>query len=897
MKIKDFLFAVIIIIAISAFNIVRFLTDWIWFSSVGYEPVFLTVLVNSIFIGSGFALAFLIFSMANAGLAVKFTGKKKQGKEVNRIIASLIAVISVVIGIAFSSWNTVLSYLNGSFFGIADPVFGLDVGFYVFTLPLYSMLHSFALATIAITSIITFIVYLLRSKSVKKVEVINENIIGPPRSNVEIKWGKIPRTAYAHMSILIGLILIVISFGFMIAQWNMLFTGGTVYGAGYADISAGIPLMQLLSVIAVLGGLAFFLNAKLLNPKIAMGAVGALIVIGVIGAVVYGATQALIVSPDEFNLEKQYIERNIRFTGNAYGLDEFEVGEFPIAYNLTNDDIKENRATVDNIRLWDWRPLTQTYEQLQLFRTYYNFYDVDVDRYDIGGMPKAVMISARGLNTDNLPGNAKTWVNEHLVYTHGYGIVMNPVSNVTEQGLPEFYIKDIPPKSDTFSVTRPEIYFGEGVSDYSIVKTDTEELDYPSGDKNIYTIYEGDNGIKLSENANRLLFAIRFMSPEMLLSGSISKDSRIMINREIKERAEKIAPFLRYDSDPYIVLSSGKLYWMIDAYTSSDMYPYSEPIWLGRRDRINYIRNTVKVVVDAYSGDIGFFVIDKNDPIIQTYMKIFPGLFRDISEIDDTLYDHIRYPEDLFQIQAEMFSIYHMKDPRVFYNKEDVWVTPNEIYRGGEREIQPYYIITKLPGNDMEEFVMIKPFVPRGKQNLIGWMAARSDAPNYGKVQIYKFSKQELAYGPMQIEARIDQDTDISQKITLWSQSGSNVIRGNTLVIPIKNSLLYIEPLYLEATAKGTLPELKRVIVAYENRISMKPTLEEALMDIFGEGTSSSPDTDGDSPEDDGSGITLTAEEKVSRIAELYRKAQDALRDGKLSDYGKYVEEIGDIAG
>ncbi|MFQ5648119.1 MAG: UPF0182 family protein, partial [Candidatus Aenigmatarchaeota archaeon] len=597
--------------------------------------------------------------------------------------------------------------------------------------------------------------------------------------------------------------------------------------------------------------------------------------------------QALIVGPDEFNMERPYLERNIQATLSAYGLGDVQEEVFPVSYTLSAEDIAANGATVGNIRLWDWRPLKQTYDQLQLFRTYYGFNDVDMDRYELDGMYKQVLVSAREMETGNLPRQAQTWVNRHLVYTHGYGVVMNPVDKVSEEGLPEFYLKDIPPASDYLELEQLRIYFGESTDDYAIVKTSTDEFDYPSGDENIYTTYGGTGGVPLSDFIKRLVYAVKFGSIELLVSGSLTPESRLLMNRNINGRAPAIAPFLTYDYDPYIVVSDGRLFWIMDAYTTTNMYPYSEPLTAGGFS-LNYVRNSVKVVVDAYNGDVSYYVVEPADPIIQTYQKMFPGLFLEFEQMPEDLKKHVRYPEGIFNIQAQVYSTYHMKDPMVFYNKEDVWVTPHEIYRGGRERMQPYYIIMRLPGEEKEEFIMMIPFTPKGKENMIGWMAARSDVPNYGKTLVYQFSKQELTYGPMQIEARIDQDTDISQLITLWSQAGSNVVRGNTLVIPIEGSILYVEPLYLEATEGGTLPQLQRVIVAYGDRLTMQETLSEALDVIFGAAPApAEPSVPSALPESD--------QEKLDRIAELYDKAQEALNQGDLGLYQQYFKQIGEL--
>ena len=889
MKIGSVVFFVILVFIMSISAVLNIFGDLFWFSGLGYENVFLRVLFTNINLGFMFGLAFLIFAIINVKLAKRFSLSKKEikgGKVIDYLLVLLTLVFSFVIAFAFSKWEVVLKYLNSTPFGAADPVFGMDMGFYVFSLPFYTYIFGFFLVTLILTIILAFGTHLLYSNSIVRVETEDEIETSFDMGSYTVKWDFLKDKAKSHISFLVGILFFIISYGIYLARYGLLFSeSGMVFGAGYTDLNVVLPLMNILIAIAAIVGVLFIINAKVNKWKLGFYGVGLFVGIGVIGLLAFGITQALIVNPDEFNMEKPYIERNIQNTLDAYNLDGIEERMFPISYDLTMEDIEKNKETIGNIRLWDWRPLIQTYDQLQLFRTYYQFNDVDIDRYDINNGYKQVMISAREMDISSLPENAQTWVNSHLVYTHGYGVVMNPVDRVSQEGLPEFYVKDIPPTSDYFNIERPEIYYGEGFANYVVVKTTTEELDYPSGEQNIYTSYEGTGGIDISDSFKRLVYAAKFSSIELLVSGSIKTGSRILLYRDISLRVRKIADFLLYDSDPYVVVSDGRLYWIIDAYTTTDMYPYSEPIYHSKYNKVfNYIRNSVKVVIDAYSGDVRFYVIDKEDPVIQTYRNIFPDLFTDFEEMSADLKKHVRYPEDLFRIQAELYSVYHMKNPRVFYNKEDTWVVPNEIYRERRQEMQPYYIITKLSEDEKEEFILMLPFIPKGKENLIAWMAARCDFPNYGKVTVFQFSKQVLTYGPMQIEARIDQDTEISQKITLWSQAGSSVIRGNTLVIPIENSIIYIEPLYLEATEKGTLPQLKRVIVAYGNEISMKETLQEAIEEIFGGVMPVTPITEEKLPED-----------ILNQIASLYTNAQNALKTGDLAGYAQYVDQIGQI--
>lgn len=884
------LIALVIIIILSTFSsILELFGDWFWFSVMGYDSVFLTIIMTSLGLGLLFGLGFLVFSYINLKVAKRLSHvKSKKKKSGGMVFYAIAAIMSFFIGMEFSNWEVFLKFMNPTSFGVADPVFGMDVGFYVFTLPFFGAIFTYVIASVILTMLLVLgahAYYTLPSHAGKVDVELEMEGMDEKGTTIDIS-DVLPKKGLTHLSVLAGIIFIVAGFGFYLSQFGLVFSEtGVVYGAGYTDLSVILPLLQLMIPVSIIIGLVFLATSGSKKMKIRTTALGGFLAVLVIGLAVTGITQAFIVSPDEFNMENTYIERNIQNTLDAYGLGGIDESIFPISYDLTKEDIENNPGTIGNIRLWDWRPLTQTYNQLQLFRTYYEFNDVDIDRYKLNGDYKQVMVSAREIDIWDLPEKAQTWVNQRLVYTHGYGVVMNPVDRVSSEGLPEFYVKDIPPQSDYFDITTPEIYYGEGITEYAVVDTTTDEFDYPSGEQNMYKTYDGSGGVELSDFFKRLVYAVRYGSIELLVSGSLKQESKILLHRGVESRADTIAPFLWYDSDPYIVVSEGKLYWMIDAYTITNAYPYSEPIYL-KSGSFNYIRNSVKVVIDAYNGDVSYYVIDSKDPIISTYMKIFPELFMDFSDMPEDLKDHVRYPEDLFRIQAEIYSTYHMKDPRVFYNKEDSWVIPDEIYRKSRHEMTPYYVIMKLPGEDKEEFIMMIPFTPRGKENLIGWMAAKSDFPDYGNLTVFQFSKQELTYGPMQIEARIDQDTEISQKITLWSQSGSDVIRGNTLIIPIKDSILYIEPLYLEATERGTLPQLKRVIVAYGNQITMQETIDQALDEIFGEVTV---------PSGPSLPTGLSDNEKIAKIAELFNKAQDSLQAGDLSGYQSYINQIGEL--
>jgi uncharacterized membrane protein (UPF0182 family) len=896
MKIVNLIVAIVIVLIVILAGVSFLFTDLFWFNSLGFGDVYMTILLTTVGMGALFAVIFFAFSLLNIKLARRFGLSHSESKDANDKPFILLALIfAIFVGVGFANWEVVLKFLNPSVFSAIDPVFGLDIGFFVFSLPFYQLVFNFLIATMLLNIVISLLFYLTNSGALlKKADVEDVEIEGDSELKRAFAFdlSKIKKKVTPHMSILLAITFFIAAFGFSIAQYGLLFNSGDVfYGAGFSDLNVSLLFLNIGVYVSIIVGILFILNLKIRRWKLPLEGIAALAIVMFIGILAAGVVQIFQVGPDEYNIERPYLGYNIEGTIAAYGLDSIENKDFPVSYDLTMADINQNSETINNIRLWDWRPLKDTFTQLQLFRTYYDFGDVDIDRYQLNGDYKEVMISPRELDINDLSTTARTWVNEHLVYTHGYGLVMNPVDKVSSEGLPEFYIKDLPPQSSyaNLNIDRPEIYYGEKTSQYVISKTTTEEFDYPSGDQNIYTSYEGTGGVPIGDLFTKLMYAIRFGSIELLFSGSLTAESKILLHRDIEERVETIAPFLQYDFDPYIVVSEGRLYWIQDVYVTTDMYPYSEPVYSQRLGYFNYIRNSVKTVIDAYNGDVTYYVVDSSEPLIQTYMSIFPSLFKDISEMPSGVRDHIRYPEDLFSVQALLYSTYHMRDPQVFYNKEDVWTTPNEVYRGSTQPMIPYYVIMKLPGAQDEDFIMMLPFKPAGKQNMIGWMSANSDPEEYGKITVYQFSKQELVYGPMQIESRIDQDTEISQLITLWSQSGSSVIRGNTLIIPIKDSILYIEPLYLQATQEGSLPQLKRVIVAYNDVLTMQETLGEALSEIFG-GQVIIPGGD------PGTGTgNETLNQVLSHVSELYEQAQAALQAGDFATYAQYIEDIGTL--
>jgi len=700
--------------------------------------------------------------------------------------------------------------------------------------------------------------------------------------------------ARSHLLVLGAVALGLKAVGFWLDRFELVFSPrGIVFGAAYTDIYASLPVLGALAVFAALCAVACLAQIARSGLRLVAGGLVALALVWVVGLGVYPALlQRFRVTPNELAAERPFIGHNIRMTRQAYGLDRIVEREFPADEALDARALERNAATVKNIRLWDYRPLLRTFAQLQEIRTYYKFVDVDNDRYVVNGEYRQLMLSPRELSYQHL--QSRIWINEHLTFTHGYGAVVGPVNRITAEGLPEFLVKDIPPQSTSGfpKITRPQIYYGEVSNEYVLVRTKSQELDYPSGDQNVYTTYSGVGGIPLSSFFRKVAFAMRFGEIKILLSNDLTDQSRIMIYRTVTQRVRQIAPFFRFDRDPYMVVDDdGRLIWMLDGYTTTDRYPYSEPVpGMG-----NYIRNSVKVTIDAYDGSVTFYRADDTDPIVRAYGGAFPGLLKPLDKMPETLRRHIRYPEDFFAIQARKYATYHMLDPQVFYNKEDLWAVPRRAIEGRDRDMEPYFTIMRLPGEQKEEFILLTLFNPARRDNMIAWMAARSDPPNYGRLIVFNFPKQKLVYGPRQIDARIDQDPIISQQLSLWNQRGSSVIRGSLLAIPIDQSLIYVQPLYLAAAEQGALPELRRVIVAYGNQIAMEPTLEQSLSRIFGgRPTATSAATPSTSSTEGSAEGAASARQLGQRAWEIWSRAQDALRRGDWATYGaeqKRLEE------
>jgi uncharacterized protein len=881
---------VLLILVVSAMffrQAIGLYVDWLWFQDVGYATIFTTVLTYKTVLGASAGALFALLLYVNLKIASSATpGVRYSGVDniielpplelIDPMFKRLLLPGALVVGVMAAAqgalqWEEALFFLNSVSFNMQDPQFGHDMAFYVFRLPMLRVFYQWAIFSLGLSAAATAAVYLLY----RGIEYTPRGLFLSER-------------ARHHLLILFGMLLLAKAAGYYLDAFDLLRSSrGVSHGASYADVYGNLPALRVLMFLSLIAAALCFSQIYRTGYKFVILGVAALVAVHVLGLNVYPALlQRFRVTPNEIEAERPFIERTIKHTRFAFALDKIEPKEFPAEEQLTAADLKRNESTINNIRLWDHRPLLTTYAQLQEIRPYYKFVDVDNDRYNIDGTYRQVMLSARELSHQHL--QSRNWINEHLTFTHGHGVVFGPVNHVTSSGQPEFFIKDIPPVSATsLKITRPEIYFGELANEYVLVRTKAQELDYPAGDQNIYTSYKGQRGVAIGSLWRQLVFSIHHASIRILLAQDLSAESRILYHRQIQERVKKIAPFVRFDRDPYLVIAQGgRLFWIIDGYTVAETFPYSEPL---RQPDINYIRNPVKAVVDAYEGTVDFYLSDPRDPIIQALANAFPSLVKPLDAMPEDLRAHIRYPQDFFSIQARVYATYHMQDPQVFYNKEDLLSIPRQSSEGRERDLDPYYTIMRLPGETKEEFVLLLPFTPNKRDNMRSWLAARSDAPNYGKLTALDFPKAKLVYGPKQIDARIDQDTLISQQLSLWNQRGSQAIRGSLLAIPIDRSLLYVQPLYL-AAEKGSLPELKRVIVAFGNRIAMEETLEQSLQRVFGAAPARKESIQQ---------VVAAAPQPVKgdlaparQALEHFQRAQDYLRQGNWGGYGDEMKKV-----
>ncbi|MEJ8777273.1 UPF0182 family membrane protein [Pseudogracilibacillus sp. ICA-222130] len=873
-------------------------TDYIWIDSIGFSQVFMTILSSKVLLAvAGFILFFILsfltfyfirFSFLRQFTPVQLPSFIAKGK----MAYSLIIIASAIVGVIGSvivkgvGWEKALKFLYFVPFNEVDPYFGKDVSFYMFQLPfiefiLYTLVNLFFFFLIVqIAAYSVFYMY------------------------------RVSRSAQIHLATTFGVLGLLLAGIHYLGRYNTLLTDqvnifqkSVVHGLSFTDKFVNIPKAYVLAAVAIIA--AIWMMVVLFKGKI-MSAIRPIlmyVIFIVLGQLASFGVQNFMVSPNEFSREEPFLEHNLQLTRAAYGLDDIEQKESPGDATLTEEMVERNDLTLHNVRLNDSRPLLDIYNQLQTFRTYYQFNDMDIDRYEVDGEYEQVFIGARELSTNDLPDQAKTWVNKNLRYTHGYGVSMSHVNKVTGQGQPEYMLRNIPVEG-SLEVTQPQIYFGE--EDYPSVITNSkvDEFDYPTGDENATNRYEADLGIPL-KGINKVLFAIKEGSFRTLFSDQLTKESQLLKHRNIIDRVNEIAPFFTYDDDPYIIVrEDGSLAWIIDGYVRSDGYPYSEA-YDGKE---NYIRNSVKAVVDAYSGEVNFYMVDEEDPLVQTYAKMFPDLFTE--EIPEDVHAHFRYPVDLFKIQAKMYGTYHMSNLEVFYNREDYWEFPTEKYFNEDIEMDPYYITMKMAEEDKEEFILMMPYTPKKRQNMIAWMGVRNDGENYGDMFVYRFPKQKNVYGPQQIENRINQDSYISQQLNLWSQGGSKVIRGNLLVIPIEDTVLYVEPVYIESSNETSLPEVKQVIMAYEDHIVMEETFDKAVEKILklvesGVKPEDVPEepldedveegSDESNEEQDGSEEVppiMNADETLQEISTLFDDYQKAMQDGNWAEAGEIMEQI-----
>lgn len=921
----------IVIILALFLLLINFITDWLWFKEMGYVSVFLKQLVTELEVGIPVFIILTVVMNLYLGRLKKGYFNKIASHEATDMkkLGRYTRIISVVFGVFASFyavtnlWFEILQYANSTDFDIKDPIFSLDISFYIFKLDFLKQLNEMFIGLVLLIIIVTVIYYtiLLSMRSPdffteaepQEPEPDDERYAGGANpftgAGQDNPFGKVfeafgkkqkakPRKQFddnnmkqllhiagGQLSFLGVVFFVMIALHFFLKQFDLLHAHtGAVYGAGFTDVTVNLWVYRILMVLALVGAVTVVHHIHKKEFKKVLTIPVVMIAVGVLGVGASYLVQNFIVSPDEINKEEKYLERNIEYTQYAYQLEDVSVKSFAADDKLTGGDIVENAETIKNIRINDYQPVNTFYNQTQSIRQYYKFNGVDVDRYMVNGKYTQTYLSVREIDEEKVQD---TWLNRHLKYTHGYGATLSRVDAVTASGQPDVLVKNIPPESSIkeIQIDRPEIYFGELSNDYVLVNTDEDEFDYPSGSSNAYTRYEGDAGIKMTF-LNRLMFAIKEQSMKILVSSNIKSDSRIIINRNITERVHKIMPYLEYENDPYAVVADGKLYWMLDAYTKSSYYPYSEPY---DKDGTNYIRNSVKVVVDAYNGDVDFYVVDQNDPMAATFQKIYPKLFKSVDRMPQDLQSHIRYPNTLFEIQSAVYGRYHMEDVKVFYQNEDLWDIANEIYGKDEQRMEANYYIVNLPGEEKAEFINSLPYTPTSKQNMTALMVARNDGEHYGELVLYQFPKSKTIYGPMQIEAQINQNPEISSDFTLWSSRGTSYKRGNLFVIPIESSLLYVEPVYLEAE-NSAIPEVKRVIVAYGDKIAYEPTLGEALASLFGEDANDEESRPGEGESQ--SGKNLSQAELIERANKAYEDGQQALKNGDWSAYGECMDDL-----
>ena len=935
---------VILVLALST-RLATFYTDVLWFRSIGFDQVFWTLLSTQFGLALVAGLFLALLLAGNLTLARRLAPRYRiptSGEEnveryrqlIEPIARPLLLTVSAAVGVLSGlsvapEWPRYVMWANATGFGRQDPQFHRDLGYFVFVLPFHTLVNSWLFTALVITVLMTLVAHYVFGGI--RPQAVGQRLT--PQVNV-------------HLSVLLAALVAVRAWGFWLDRYLLSYSErGQVTGLSYTDVNAELGALGLLTIIAAICVVLFLLNIRFRGWLLPAAGVGILLILTVVLAgIIPAIIQRIQVDPQELPRERPYIERNLEMTrfGFNLGLDEVAFEDFPANAELTDQEVADNQTTLESIRLWDPTTLQNTYQQLQELRPYYDFRDVDVDRYEFEDDLEQVMLSVREVATSDLPEQARTWQNQTMVYTHGYGLVSSAVSTRRRDGQPVFLVENIPPDGvPELEVENPRIYFGEAPPPYSIVGTTEDELDYDLGEGQPVERfrYGGADGVAVDSLLRRLAFALRFAEPNILLSSLITNDSRIMYDRQVRERVQDVAPYLKLDHDAYPVAVDGRVKWIIDAYTTTDMMPYSERIDLasatvseqqvlqavagedgeitlqeqsqqvpGLRGIANYIRNSVKAVVDAYDGTVTLYVVDPEDPLIQTWRKAFPDSFTDVDRASDQLRTHFRYPEDMFRVQAMMFETYHIPTAEAFYNKDDAWNVPldaqflaNNPDSQEPRTMRPYYLLMRLPGEESEEFALIQPFTPEGRNNLIGWLAGRSDGDNYGQLKSFRMPPTKTVFGPEQIQARINQNDAVSQQITLWNQSGSRVRYGNLLVIPVEDSLLYAQPLFLRAE-QSEIPELRRTVLVFGDQVVMEPTLEEALEAVFGPASpgvelppgAEEPAGGEEPPGEAPSGADLAdpaVAEALDRAIAAFDAADQALADGNLGEYQRLTDE------
>ncbi|OYT74346.1 MAG: hypothetical protein CFK49_08865 [Armatimonadetes bacterium JP3_11] len=918
-KLATGVIALILIAMLFGGVLVNLYTDYLWFvHDVKYPQIFGRILALRWVLFLLTAVGFFLFALVNLMIANRIAGATEasdlaiRGGRIVRITRAVrrgtyyllilgALVFSVFVGLSASAyWHELMLFQNAQSFGVKDPLFNMDIGFYVFRLPFMSFVSGLLVFTalVALVGIGAFYYF-----------------------NRALGWlGGMPTflpSVKPHMLILATLFLLAFAWYLWLARYDLVFSEhDQFFGAGYTDIHARLPILNItvfgLLIAAVLCLVSLRRGAGLLLP---IGGFAVALLFWIAASLIYPPlVQRFVVIPNQLERESEYIERHLAFTRRAYNLDTIQVRVMDVRDDLTAADLQGAQGTLANLRLWDFRPLRQVYNGLQALKPYYAFVDIDVDRYTVNGALRQVLLSVRELNLEGLPATAQRWQNLHLLYTHGFGLVMNPVNEATAEGQPVFWIRNLPPQvepsvQEAIPVTNPAIYFGENLESYAIVRSNLKELDYPkltgTGDaeENVYTTYNGDGGVPIGGLLTRLMFAIRLSDQNIMLTGDLNAESRLLFRRNIRERLQAMLPFIRWDEDAYPVIHNGEIVWIYDGYTVSRNYPYSRPFF--SRDRIvrqfNYLRNSVKATVHAYTGEVNFYISDESDPLIRAYAQAYPNVFKPLSEMPAGLRNHIRYPIDLFEVQAQLLELYHTTDARIFFNKEDVWAIAREILQNNETvPMTPYYVIMQPPGEQQPRYMLTLPFTPQQRKNLVAWLAAHCDPDRYGELVLYRFPKQKTVYGPEQIEARINQNPEITQQLNLWNQQGSQVFRGNLLIIPLGQAMLYFKPIYLQARTEGAIPELKKVVLASGERVVMTDTVDEGLQLLLARRVGRTPPRltqDGTTPPTPTApptpvGTSADLRNLAREANRVYREAQSALRNGDWATYGERMKQL-----